>query len=106
MVERGFATQEQVQRLLERQGSGGGRLGPLGAHALGPAAPPHVPVLDELAFVTGKEVVPYLMLEMELADALDAVYTDAVPERPAPDLPPPPPGRSEEHTSELQSRLH
>ncbi|OGD78276.1 MAG: hypothetical protein A2Y64_03285 [Candidatus Coatesbacteria bacterium RBG_13_66_14] len=150
MVERGFATQEQVQRLLERQRSVGGLLGTLAVNdgvvsgqqlkrllaeqagvepvpddfrftpelagllpvreakkygvvplkedrrrlAIGTAEPQNVPVLDELAFVTGKEVVPYLMLEMELADALDAVYTDAVPERPAPDLPPPPPGRA------------
>jgi len=150
MVDRGFATREQVQRLLERQRSVGGLLGTLAVNegvvsgqqlkrllaeqsgvepvpddfrftpelagllpvreakkygvvplkqdrrrlAIGTAEPQNVPVLDELAFVTGKEVVPYLMLEMELADALDAVYTDAVPERPEPGLPPPPPGRS------------
>jgi type II secretory ATPase GspE/PulE/Tfp pilus assembly ATPase PilB-like protein len=149
MVERGLATREQVQRLLERQRSVGGLLGTLAVNdgvvseqqlkrllaeqagvepvpdgfrftpelagllpvreakkygvvplkqdrrrlAIGTAEPQNVPVLDELAFVTGKEVVPYLMLEMELADALDAVYTDAVRERPEPDLPPPPPGR-------------
>jgi len=149
MVERGFATREQVQRLLERQRSVGGLLGTLAVNdgvvsgqqlkrllaeqagvepvpddfrftpelavllpvreakkygvvplkedkrrlAIGTAEPQNVPVLDELAFVTGKEVVPYLMLEMELADALDAVYTDTVPERPEPVLPPPPPER-------------
>lgn len=149
MVERGFATREQVQRLLERQRSVGGLLGTLAVNdgvvsgqqlkrllaeqagvepvpddfrftpelagllpvreakkygvvplkedrrrlAIGTAEPQNVPVLDELAFVTGKEVVPYLMLEMELADALDAVYTDAVPERTEPVLPPPPPER-------------
>jgi len=149
MVERGFATREQVQRLLERQRSVGGLLGTLAVNegvvsgrqlkrllaeqagvepvpddfrftpelagllpvreakkygvvplkedrrrlAIGTAEPQNVPVLDELAFVTGKEVVPYLMLEMELADALDAVYTDTVPERTEPVLPPPPPER-------------
>jgi type II secretory ATPase GspE/PulE/Tfp pilus assembly ATPase PilB-like protein len=149
MVERGLATREQVQRLLERQRSVGGLLGTLAVNegvvsaqqlkrllaeqagvepvpddfrftpelagllpvreakkygvvplkedrrrlAIGTAEPQNVPVLDELAFVTGKEVVPYLLLEMELADALDAVYTDTVPERPEPVLPPPPPDR-------------
>jgi type II secretory ATPase GspE/PulE/Tfp pilus assembly ATPase PilB-like protein len=153
MVERGFATREQVRRLLERQRSVGGLLGTLAVNegvigeqqlkrllaeqagvepvpedfrfdkglaellpvrhakkygvvplkedrkrlAIGTAEPQNVPVLDELAFVTGREIVPYLMLEMELADALDLVYADAAradaePDRP--NRPPPPPAQA------------
>lgn len=55
--------------------------------AVGTAEPENVAMLDELAFATGMEIRPYLMLEGELADALDEVYSDAVPSR---DAPPPP----------------
>jgi type II secretory ATPase GspE/PulE/Tfp pilus assembly ATPase PilB-like protein len=149
MIKRGFATDEQVRRLLERHRSVGGLLGTLAVNegviseqqlkrllaeqagvkpvpedfefypklaellpvrqakkygvvplkedrrylAIGTAEPQNVPVLDELAFVTGKEIVPYLMLEMELADALDLVYADATKTATQPDHPnrPPPP---------------
>ncbi len=61
--------------------------------AIGTAEPQNVPILDELAFVTGKEIVPYLMLEMELADALNLVYANATKTATQPDRPnrPPPP---------------
>ncbi len=43
--------------------------------ALATAEPQNLPVLDELAFTTGLEIIPYFMLEMSLADALDEVYS-------------------------------
>jgi len=42
--------------------------------ALATAEPQNLPVLDELAFASGLEIIPFFMLEMELADALDEVY--------------------------------
>jgi type IV pilus assembly protein PilB len=47
--------------------------------AVGTAEPENVPLLDELAFATGLEIVPYFMLEGEVADALDVVYADVPP---------------------------
>ncbi|MCD4732895.1 Flp pilus assembly complex ATPase component TadA [bacterium] len=52
-----------------------------GRLAIATAEPQNLPVLDELAFASGLEVVPFFMLEMELADALDEVYAGAEPLR-------------------------